>query len=153
MLDLNKDKISILYRHMYYAEHFKKLTENSPPIDIEKHKEILNNLEGDLKLYTEQTIRITSELWINMSFWYSSLYAVIEGLKDFKLSTDKIDALLKPNYVDALRLFRNALMHPQEEYFSEKTYTAISIPDFGPWISNVHYTLKFHIDCKMYECP
>jgi hypothetical protein len=53
--------------------------------------------------------------------WYALLYVVVEGYRDFQLSDPDIDALLaQTEMVNALRLFRNSMFHPQENPLSEK---------------------------------
>lgn len=45
--------------------------------------------------------------------WFASLYVVIEGWRELKLTDSEIDTLLESEHVDSLRVFRNATFHFQ----------------------------------------
>lgn len=73
-----------------------------------------------------------------MSYWYASLYAVIEGYVDFKLSSPAVDEMLKDQeMVDHLRRFRNGAFHVQADYFSDKFTNLINENNSVEWISKL----------------
>jgi hypothetical protein len=61
-----------------------------------------------------------TEYNLYMSYWFSSLYIVIEGWKNLGLSDKKIDVLLDSPNVDLLRRYRNGVFHFQKDYFDER---------------------------------
>src|SRR5450759_3093607 len=58
-----------------------------------------------------------------MSYWYGSLYTVIEGWRELGLHDPEIDQLLTSPNVEALRLFRNATFHYQSQWLHTKHHT------------------------------
>lgn len=62
-----------------------------------------------------------------LSYWFSSMYVVIEGWDEIKLSYAKIDSLLAPPtgytshpYKDLLRRYRNGAFHYQKDFFDSR---------------------------------
>jgi len=55
-----------------------------------------------------------------MSYWYASLYVVIEGWRDLNLNDSKIDILLSSPNVDLLKRYRNGVFHFQKNYFDNR---------------------------------
>lgn len=86
-----------------------------------------------------------SENAVFMSYWYSSLYAVVEGYKELKLSDPAVDALLESELVDSLRLYRNGTAHFQKHYFSDKFSNLISQNDSAIWATNLCNALGEYI--------
>ena len=77
-----------------------------------------------------------TEMGVYMMYWYSSLYAVIEGYRDFKMKNVDIDNLLNDSEkLDLLRKFRNGAFHVQKEYFSEKYINLIVAKNSAEWVS------------------
>ena len=58
--------------------------------------------------------------FLYMSYWYASMYVIIEGWKQLGLSDPKIDNLLKSANVDLLKRYRNGVFHFQKKYFNER---------------------------------
>ena len=54
-----------------------------------------------------------------MSIWYGMLYGTLEILKEKKIVVPDIQEDIDSIF-DSLRLYRNAIFHPQPEYFSPK---------------------------------
>ena len=78
-----------------------------------------------------------SENAVFMSYWYTSLYVVVEGYKELKLSDPVVDALLESELVDSLRLYRNGTAHFQKNYFDEKFHSFISQNESAIWVTNL----------------
>lgn len=73
------------------------------------------------------------------AFWYSSLYVVIEGYVDLKLSIPAIDVLLtEKDHLDKLRLFRNGTFHYQKETYNKKILEVDQSDEFVSWIYKLH---------------
>lgn len=55
-----------------------------------------------------------------MSFWYGSLYVLIEGWKDLQLSDPDIDRLLDSPNVDLIKRYRNGVFLFQKLYYDDR---------------------------------
>jgi len=78
-----------------------------------------------------------SENAVFMSYWYTSLYVVVEGYKELKLSDPVVDELLESDLVDSLRLYRNGTAHFQKNYFDQKFCRFISQNESAIWVTNL----------------
>lgn len=74
-----------------------------------------------------------------MSYWYASLYVVIEGWQAMNLKDDAINGLLDSPYLDLLRRYRNAVFHFQKR-FSDKRFMELMLAgeESVDWVRNVH---------------
>lgn len=57
---------------------------------------------------------------IAMAYFYSGMYVLIEGWRALRCSDPVIDALLESPLVGVLRRFRNATVHFQADFVSDK---------------------------------
>src|SRR3954447_17367173 len=57
---------------------------------------------------------------IAMSLWFATVYVVIEGWLETKLTDPELNALLVDSHVHRLRRFRNQVFHYQREYDNPK---------------------------------
>ena len=74
-----------------------------------------------------------------MSVWYSLIYVVVEGYKELKCSNEAVDELLgNEEYVDFLRLFRNATFHYQKDPLTEKAQKFLIAKDSEIWIRELN---------------
>jgi hypothetical protein len=64
--------------------------------------------------------RPVQEIFAVMSYWYGSLYVVVEGWKVLSLSNADVDALLSSPKVQLLKRFRHGTFHFQKTYFDER---------------------------------
>ena len=55
-----------------------------------------------------------------MSYWYGTLYVVIEGWRELQLTDPAVDTLLDSPNVELLRRYRNGTFHFQSKYFDER---------------------------------
>lgn len=53
-----------------------------------------------------------------MSYWYASLWVVVEGWQKLGLHDDEVDRLLDSPLTEKLRLYRHWVLHYHEEYFN-----------------------------------
>ena len=82
---------------------------------------IINNISVNSDIFTDELIY--------MSYWYSTLYVVIEGWRELNLKDDRIDTLLKSSNLDYLRRFRNGVFHFQKDYFDDRFIELLSSND------------------------
>jgi len=74
-----------------------------------------------------------------LSVWYSLLYVVIEGYQELNHVDADIDTLLKQReYVDYLRIFRNATFHYQKDPLTEKARAFLCAKDSEIWIRSLN---------------
>lgn len=106
------------------------------------------------KLLVPQALHATSFLnedfiasVMYMSYAYATLYVVIEGWNELKLTDPAVDDLLKSPNVDLLRRFRNGAYHFQPEYFDERMtdFTAGGAQAIA-WISSLQRAFKQYFD-------
>jgi hypothetical protein len=78
-----------------------------------------------------------------LSVWYALLYVVVEGYRELAFQDEDIDKLLaNDEYLQALRLFRNATFHYQESPLSPKLMTFLEAKDSEIWIMALNRALK-----------
>lgn len=74
-----------------------------------------------------------------MSYWYASLFVVIEGWGDLGLKDSEIDKLLESKNVDLLRRYRNGVFHFQKDYWDNRfTGFIIEGQNCVEWIRHIH---------------
>jgi len=74
-----------------------------------------------------------------MAYWYGSLYAVIEGWRELRLSDPGIDRLLEAEQnVGLLRRYRNCAFHFQRGYFDSRVVDVWASDEAVPWIRSLH---------------
>jgi len=80
-----------------------------------------------------------ASLVARISVWYALLYVVIEGYRELGQTFEPLEALLQQEeYVDLLRLFRNATFHYQEDPMSEKIIGFLDKRDSEHWIRDLN---------------
>jgi len=52
-----------------------------------------------------------------LSYWYATLYVVVEGWRELKLSDPAVDALLTVPHLALLKRYRHGVFHFQPDYF------------------------------------
>ena len=78
---------------------------------------------------------------IFMSYWYGSLYVVIEGWKQLQLTDPKIDPLLLSPNVRLLKKYRDGVFHFQRNYFDDRFGNFMKAGDSVEWIRTIHSEL------------
>ena len=83
-----------------------------------------------------------------MSFWYATLFVVIEGWGKSRLSDSRIDNLLSSPNVSLLRRYRNGVFHFQAQYDDERFIELIRDGEnVVEWIRNLNQELgRFFLD-------
>ena len=84
---------------------------------------------------------------LSMEVYYALLYVVVEGYRDMGYKAQSIDELLiKEEYVEQLRRFRNAIFHFQNTPISEKLLNFLEAKDSEHWIKKLHAVFEkfFH---------
>lgn len=136
------EKILSLHKYWIYADKMRLLFKE---VLTKNADEILEQPKNEIEAILKSHLTLLSEVGIFKSFWYSSLYTVIEGYSDLKLSIPEIDELLNDDYIDKLRLFRNGTYHYQKEIYNPKLLGVDQSDDFVKWIYKIHKELGNHI--------
>lgn len=125
-----------LYKYFIWADRMKKACDD---LLDRSFQEIIPRAELEI------------EYNLYLSYWFSSLYVVIEGWKQMGLSDKKIDALLDPQNVNLLRRYRNGVFHFQKDYFDERFLgflrNGVSRIE---WVRNLHHEFESYF-IKWYE--
>lgn len=78
--------------------------------------------------------------------WYALLYVVVEGYREIGDKYEPLDQLLgKEEYVDLLRLFRNATFHYQKDPLTEKLIGFLAKEDSESWIRDLNKQLDAYL--------
>jgi len=91
-----------------------------------------------------------------MSYWYASLYIVIEGWQQLGASDPEIDGLLKSKNVNLLRRYRNGTFHYQKRYNDKRFLDLIrNGHDTIHWVRELTdaYQRYFLVGLKDYFSP
>ena len=86
------------------------------------------------------TVIMAGEYGAYMSIWYGILFSVLEGLKEEGVIIDGIEKDIEYVY-EPLRLYRNAVFHPQKEYWSHKFFKIMQKQDSVDKIWKIHKRL------------
>jgi hypothetical protein len=78
---------------------------------------------------------------IFMSYWYGSLYVVIEGWRQLRLTDPKIDPLLLSPNVRLLKKYRDGVFHFQRNYFDDRFIGFVKSEDSVDWVRTIHSEL------------
>ena len=119
--------IPILYARYYTAALFMRDTFGQCLADPKEQ-----HLIGDPRL--GPFIFPSTKTGLAMGLWLGTLYVVVEGWQEAKLSDPEIDRLLTSANVPLLRRFRNGMFHFQgDEWLSTKLSNFAHSPDSVPW--------------------
>ena len=130
-----KPEFMTLHRYWVHAnrlrEYFLSSLMNPEWLDLAKLTGTQNNL-ASLNLAF-----MVHDPGIFMSYWYSSLYVVVEGWKELKLQDSDVDRLLGSPNVELLKRFRNGIFHYQRHYFDDRFTDFVSADDTVPWVNEL----------------
>jgi hypothetical protein len=101
----NDDEVLNLYKYFIWADSMKTAYENFLDRNL---REII------------PVAKFEAEYNLFISYWFASLYVVIEGWHELNLKDKAIDSLLKSPNVKLLRRYRNGVFHFQRDYFDER---------------------------------
>jgi hypothetical protein len=77
-----------------------------------------------------------------MSYWYASLWVVVEGWQKLGLHDDEVDRLLASPLTEKLHLFRHWVLHYHETYFNDPlTEPLIGNADAVEWVRSLSSAL------------
>lgn len=103
----------------------------------------------------ERGFAATMDNTIAMSLWYATMYVVIEGWREARLSDHDVDTLLaQEGHVEHLRVFRNQVFHYQKAYDNPKLlqFLGTSDDDAGAvttWAKSMHRALGKAIEAAI----
>ena len=132
------EKLMTLHRHFMWCNIIKKNFEN----------EISKSLKSNSKIDMEEVI--ADYYGAYMSIWYGMLFGVLEALKDEKIIIPEINWHITDIY-EPLRLYRNAVFHPQPEYWSSKLLKITEDEDSVKKIWTVHNIIGKYLLEEMQE--
>jgi hypothetical protein len=78
-------------------------------------------------------------IFMCMCYWYATVYVVIEGWRELKLSDPKVEELLSSPNVELLRLYRNGVFHFQQDYFEERKMGLVLTTGSKQWLHDLHH--------------
>ncbi|MGI2069249.1 hypothetical protein [Shewanella baltica] len=85
-----------------------------------------------------------------VSVFYSLLYVVVEGYQELKSFDEKVDLLLEAeDFVNALRLFRNATFHYQKAPIPEKAMKFLEADNSEYWIQELHSAFRQYFEKQL----
>jgi hypothetical protein len=84
-----------------------------------------------------------AKVFMYMSYWYASLYVVVDGWKILKLVDSRVDALRSSSKnLHLLREYRNGVFHFQRKYLDNKFLDLMRLnKDAVAWTTDLHNAL------------
>ena len=126
-------KLVALHKHWCIADAVRAVVD-VPIMKPEQELETIKRYGQEFALFGQSASVVS-----RMSVWYALLYVVIEGYRDLKQEFAPLDALLsQEQYVNLLRLFRNAIFHYQENPLDEKVIGFLEKEDSEKWIRELN---------------
>lgn len=110
---LTREEFMALHRHYIWGRVIKTDLENS-----------MTAQKGNLSPENLYVLPVGAYWCI----WYGMLYGVLEVLKEKRIRIPSIQTDID-SICDRLRLFRNAVFHPQPEYISPKLFNLMQDPE------------------------
>lgn len=86
---------------------------------------------------TAKLAMLQSSIW-RLSVLYGLEFVVVEGYRELGDKSERVEALLDPERIDKLRLFRNGVFHYQKEPLGPKLLGFLEQPDSETWIKELH---------------
>lgn len=135
--------VTSLYVHWCTADTIKQFI--GAPLPQSSKGDMESKMPTDLRSVVEQFSTFT-----RLQVWYALLYVVVEGYKELKDTDADVDALLADEeMVDALRRFRNAIFHPQENPLSEKLLNFLTLPESENWPRKLNTAFKSYFEKRI----
>jgi hypothetical protein len=125
-----KKAILSLHRYFMWANRMRTHFE-------EKATTVTEQLKAGPKNWTDESI----EAFMYMSYWYGTLYIVVEGWQQLKLRDAVVDKLLAADRnVYLLKRYRNGVFHYQQNYFDDRFIGFISEGQkIVSWVRNLNH--------------
>lgn len=74
-----------------------------------------------------------------MSYWFATLYVVVEGWQELGLSDPAVDELLTESHLALLRRYRHGVFHFQADYFDKRYRDFTDLGQAGStWVNKLH---------------
>jgi hypothetical protein len=128
------EKLVSLHKHWINADSVKQVVSAQVTKD------------SNLPDWVRQRVEMHSS-FARLSVLYGLIYVVIEGYKELNFTNEKVDSLLaKEDFVDALRLFRNATFHYQKQAIPEKVMKFLELKESENWIRELHLYFKLFFE-------
>ena len=125
-------ELAALYKHWCIADSIKQFI--TAEVAIPENAQLPADFVKAAQLHSS---------FMRLSVWYSLLRVVVEGYQELKLSDPKVDEyLLKTEYVEALRRFRNAMFHYQANPLSDKLMAFLLLEDATDWARGLNKALE-----------
>ncbi len=83
-------------------------------------------------------VEFADDTGLFLAQWYTSLYVVIEGWKELKLSDFEIDRLIASPNTELLRRFRNGVCHFQGQYFDARFSEVLNAEGLVAWVRELN---------------
>lgn len=132
------EKLVALHKHWINADAIKQV--------------VMIKIGGDSSNlpYEIEQLAETHSSFARLSVLYGLIYVVIEGYKELKYTNEQIDTLLaQDDFIDALRLFRNATFHYQKKPISEKALKFLELEESEIWIRELHIAFKLFFEKEL----
>ena len=131
---MNDEELMTLHRHYMWCNIIKKNFE----------KEIQKSIDTKSKVDIEAVM--PDYYGAYMSIWYGMLFGVLEVFKNKEINILEIENDINDVY-DSLRLYRNAVFHPQPQYWSPKLLEIMKDKHSAEKIWKIHNRLgKYFLD-------
>ena len=137
---MDSGKLLALHGHFLAADSVKQFLFADVAVDEETAVQL-----GDL-LDSAQFLSRAMRLQV----FYALLYVVVEGYREFGCEDAAVDRLLaQSGHVDALRRFRNAVFHPQEQPISPKLTAFLNAEGSENWTYDLYRALKAFFESNL----
>lgn len=128
------EKLVSLHRHWINADAVKQVVSTQVGED--------SNLPDRIRELAEM-----HSSFARLSVLYGLIFVVVEGYKELNFTHERVDSLLaKEDFVDALRLFRNATFHYQKQAIPEKAMKFLELKESESWIKELHLSFKLFFE-------
>jgi hypothetical protein len=94
--------------------------------------------EGQIDEDAKMTKFLAGDPGLFMSYWYSSLYVVVEGYRKLDVHDKVIDSLISSPNTELLRRYRNGAFHFQRRYYSDRLEGFISEQSSASWVRDLN---------------
>ena len=126
-----------LHSHWLNADAVKVVINTALPVDESYSSEL-------------QTLSQLHSSFRRISVCYSLLYVVVEGYRELDSTDEKVHSLLEQHdFVDALRLFRNATFHYQKAPIPEKAMKFLETENSENWIQDLHVGFRRYFEQQL----
>ncbi len=117
---MNIEKLLVFHRHWHWTNAVKEQYVKELDKYIKKRKNKTKTLSQFFKTkVSENNSYLCKKIYAFMYIWYGLLFSLLEFLENEQISIPSVDYEIKNTYSE-LKLCRNAVFHPQNQYLSYK---------------------------------